>query len=111
MYGNRAVQAPTIGIWAVGVGGDIATLHVVVVNAVSGRGGEGQGGNQSQGNGVTLHEVDLHVVVSAPPAVGAGVISAIASQHWLNTKLNGSIIVWCQFMKGVVAGDWYPPMS
>ena len=43
-------------------------------------------------------------------AVGTGTISAIASQHRLNSELNRSIIVWCQFMRcGVtnwIAREW-----
>src|SRR5690606_18911082 len=66
MHRDRAAQAPAVGVAGVGAGGDVAALHVVVVDAVGRGGGEGQGGDQGGSNGVTLHEVDLHVVVVRP---------------------------------------------
>src|SRR5690606_17575011 len=94
VHGHRAAQAPAVGVAGVGVGGDVAALHVVVLDAVGRGGGEGHGGGEGEGKDVTLHEVDLHVVVVGPvESAGRGGILCARSQHGLNSGLFGTGIV------------------
>src|SRR4249919_126480 len=54
--GAGAVDAPAVGIAAVGIGGDVATLDVVVGQALGRGSGERQGGKQGQGKQFLVHE-------------------------------------------------------
>src|SRR5690606_24355227 len=70
---GRAGHAPTVGVGAVGVGGHIAALDVVVGNAVGGGRRERGCDKQRQHKNGTVHRGPLSIVVVRPAAdVGEG---------------------------------------
>src|SRR5690606_18769840 len=98
VHRDRAVHAPAVGVAGVGIGADVAALHVVVRQAVGSGRGEGQGGDQGQGGklgqgGGTLHGgylSGLVVVVRQADRHGVEAILGARPQRALNTEPVGT---------------------